>query len=130
MSFQTLDIEDSGQLVFDFIELETESQQSDFVDWLTSLSTSLKQTYYQAQVEKLRKTKSDAHKSVKKVMSQVAYASEANYFAVYNSQRINTFDKFCNSLKQANRRHLVNNLDMTTLSLPLEYSIINNYWFI
>jgi hypothetical protein len=40
------------------------------------------------------------------------------------------FDKFMTLLKQANRGELLNNFDCTTLSMPLEYSIINNYWFV
>jgi hypothetical protein len=29
-----------------------------------------------------------------------------------------------------NKGFLVNNMDMVTLSLPLEYSLVNNYWCI
>jgi hypothetical protein len=53
--------------VFDFVELEQDDQQQiDFIDWIGELSCALKFTYYQAQVEKLKKSKQDAHKFVKK----------------------------------------------------------------
>jgi len=50
ISFQSLDIEDTGQLVFDFVEVEIQSPESqiDFVDWLSGLSCSLRDTYYHA----------------------------------------------------------------------------------
>jgi len=34
------------------------------------------------------------------------------------------------SLRQANSSCLLNNFDMVTLSMPLEYSVVNNYWFV
>lgn len=48
MSLQSLDIEDSGQLVFDFVELEAQTDHPDFIDFLSQLSCSLKDTYYHA----------------------------------------------------------------------------------
>jgi len=39
-------------------------------------------------------------------------------------------DSFVSSLKLANRGQLLNNFDLNNLSLPLEHSLIHNYWCI
>ncbi len=47
MSFQTLDIENSGQLIFEFVETTNEFEENlDFIDWLGSISCSLHDTYF------------------------------------------------------------------------------------
>lgn len=103
------------------------AETPDLVDWLQSQSSALKNTYFQAQVEKLRITKSEAHKSVKRSLQNIS--SDKDFRKVFESTRARAIDAFVKQLRQANRGNLVNNFDMTTLSLPLEYSVMNNYWY-
>ncbi len=39
-------------------------------------------------------------------------------------------NEFVKCLKGANRGHLINNLDSQYMSMPLEYSLENNYWLV
>jgi len=51
-----------------------------------------------------------------------------NYDEVMKVNRASTLSHFIEQLLAANRGYLVNHMDMLTLSMPLEYSLVNNYW--
>ena len=46
------------------------------------------------------------------------------------SFRPSIFKDFVDTLKAANRGYMMNNMDILTLSMPLEYSLVNNYWMV
>ena len=53
LTYKTLDLEDSGKSLFEFIDIEdrTHVKTDDLISWLGTLSCSLNQTYFQGQVE-------------------------------------------------------------------------------
>ena len=67
--------------------------------------------------------------------SCVAYANSMNkfpeptYVEEFKASRTKTFCEFMASLTAANRGALVNNFNMHFMSLPLEHSLRNNFWF-
>ena len=98
------------------------------IKWLGSQSSSLKQTYFHAQVEKLKGALSEAHQDSKEWGSFMQGLSQKDYIKEFQKQRIQIFQQFVRNLKSANAKHLLNNFDMQNLSLPLEYSLENNFW--
>ena len=139
LPFQGLDSENSGQVLFDFLELEDLSGEgydrpgygNDFVEWLTSLSCSLKQTYFNSAVDRLKRNLSEAHSQARDFFTEIlSRLREKDFEESLKNLRFNLQVEFTEILKQMNKGYLVNNMDMITLSLPLEYSLVNNYWVI
>ena len=132
LTYKQLSIEDAGQVIFDFVELEDnrgkQNKPSNMIKWLGSQSSSLKQTYFHAQVEKLKGALSEAHQDSKEWGSFMQGLSQKDYIKEFQKQRIQIFQQFVRNLKSANAKHLLNNFDMQNLSLPLEYSLENNFW--
>ena len=46
------------------------------------------------------------------------------------NSRVDALNNFVMCLKGANQGHLINNLDSQFMSLPLEYSLENNFWLV
>ena len=59
------------------------------------------------------------------MMQKVENRSFVNEF---KKERTSVLTKFVTTLKAANKSHLLNNFDIQNMSLPLEYSLENNFW--
>jgi len=70
---------------------------------------------------------SQCHDFLKEVVSRL---KENNFEEGLKGHRFGLQNEFTTSLTLLNKGFLVNNMDMVTLSLPLEYSLVNNYWVI
>ena len=47
-----------------------------------------------------------------------------------NSARVKALQEFTTNLTGCNRGYLINNLDFQFMSMPLEYSLENNFWLV
>lgn len=111
------------------MELENENEQQGFIDWLITLSCSLQQTYFHAQIERLRTNKIEAHRTVFQFINSMATRCSRSA-APLQEARIATYTEFIRALTAANNSRLVNNMPMEVLSMCLDYSIIDNYWVV
>ena len=79
----------------------------------------------------MKKVKSESHKKAKQQLAKiVATSNEHNFHQNLQTALSTVLTQFVSVLRKANRGSLVNNFDSLTLSMPLEYSLINNYWVI
>jgi hypothetical protein len=138
LKFQHCNLENSGQVLFNYVDIEESNPNSnlhgsghDFVEWLGTLSSSLGQTYYNAVVELLKNNLSDAHHNCTDFLSSIERRSNnKNFEDSIKFFRGNILTEFVDALCISNKGYYLNGMDMLTLSLPLEYSLENNYWTI
>lgn len=132
MSYKTLDLEDVGKILFDFIEVEDrkETRSDDLITWLGTLSCSLSQTYFHGQVENLITHSQEAHIATQKFAQNLLNYGEKQFKDCIIDSRTTELNIFVTCLTGANRGHLLNNLDCQFMSMPLEYSLENNFWLV
>lgn len=63
-------------------------------------------------------------------LAEMKNLTQADFVDSFKDKRVEIFDQFMKELSKANKGHLMNNLDLRFLSLPLEYSLENNFWII
>lgn len=56
--------------------------------------------------------------------------NEVKYLDALHDARISALTDFTQYLTGANRGYLLNNLDYQFMSMPLEYSLENNFWLV
>jgi hypothetical protein len=79
----------------------------------------------------MKKNLSEGHSQCREFLQNIQHrASENTYDDVVKSFRPSILKEFVDTLKAANHGYMLNNMDMLTLSMPLEYSLVNNYWSI
>ena len=76
----------------------------------------------------MKKRFSEGHNSCKLFAQKMQQSDESNFLKVFLGVRVSIFNEFMQSLRAANRGDLLNNFNLINMSLPLEFSIINNYW--
>ena len=133
LEYKYKDIESAGGFIFDFVDIEDqfvndEKKNIDLIRWLKTLSTSLKQQNFEDSVERLKQNLSEAHNECKNFAVSMQEFNENTFVDQFTHQRPKVFNEFIHALKGANRCHLLNNFDLQNFSIPMEYSIENNFW--
>lgn len=95
-----------------------------------SLSKSLEQTYFNGPVEQLITVLKQSHVDCMEFLGEMKNLTEPDFIDAFKDARVQIFDTFIKQLQKANKGHLMNNLDLRFLSLPLEYSLENNFWIV
>ena len=113
LTFKTLDLEDAGKALFDFIDIEDKKnvKTDDLIPWLGTLSCSLMQTYFHGPVELLITHSQEAHLATQKFAQNLLHYPQQQYLHAIRDSRVEVLNNFVFCLKGTNKGHLINNLD-------------------
>ena len=70
----------------------------------------------------------EAHKIARDWAELMQKVENRTFVAEFKKEKLVVLSKFVSTLRQANKKHLINNFDIQNMSLPLEYSLENNFW--
>ena len=139
LTFKGKDITQAGGFIFDFVDLEEKFVlddedgrknvvENDIIKTMKSLSMSMRELDFEKCVHRLKMALSEAHYKCKGFANTLTELSVETWLECFLEKRSAVVNRFVNNLTGANKRHLINNLDMQSFSIPMEYSLKNNLW--
>ena len=127
-------IKRSNGFFFSFVELEdvfeaNQKKPTDCIQSLRHLSTSLNQAEFDEHIQEMMSGLVKAHTICREHANNMQHYQEPTYVEEFKASRPATFNSFMKSLREANKGPFINNFNMYHMSLPMEQSPRNNFWF-
>jgi hypothetical protein len=110
--------------VFDFIEVEETKDDifsPEWTLWLKQKSLSYAAKNFDIFWSRHIVSTNKAHVACSSFISEMIGLTDHNMMEAFSEVRPKLFLDFCECLTKANKRGMLNNFDLSTLSLPIEY---------